>query len=1239
MPSALAVSSTGRAQLALTQIAEVWRRDSRGAQYVEALKTFLMGLTSPNTRTQYSLSINEFFEWYESDTGRIPVPADVTREKAIRYAKWLSTRSVGLEEHRLKKDPTRRLDLEIYRAVKAEPGARIDRIRARLLTSAEFSTLAPYRPNAAPQAVERILKIEVDDAQGLDRHLGCLVQRRVLERSPTIDDIRSGRVTVPGVDADDPGRAQIDYRVPEDVFSYRVAAHSEDAGPTRASTTMIRLVALKSFWSFLIRSGENVEGMRDPLLKYNIWDAVTAQAIREAKSQQEVSRALKTPDIEVFNALLGTTYRQAADGTLFASRDLLDVRDRAILLFLLYVATRADELTLIRRADITWGAEPFVSMLGKGNKQRLVRIPDPAYQALLDLTAKLEEIASHAERRNVAELAAARALLAPEAPLFPPVSRWGCNSPFRRSKEYGEPYAGLSRIAVSKMLHRRAVLAGFDPGSPNYEKAHPHGFRHLAAKLAIDAGTPLPVIQSVLGHSSLQTTGIYTEVRDPRSRVLFGWSPPTVSAPAAAPPSAPQYIPSVAPSVSIPTPTRPMTTPPVAAPIRPVTTPPVAAPIHHPITVAKKPPSTVKRVLEAVGVSIDDIPGAPTAPPPAPAPAALVAPPRLTPPPAPPALPAPPSEERLVAVGAETPLLEPEERQAARELDPIYETGWGEPGRGEPLRRGAKPAGDDAFDTLFRTTAGRRSGLVWWSGPTGRLKPSMPVISPNQVVGEETAYGSVRDRLAEIWSAWMALGDADARGPTAAFALLAWIRDALEVTYDVESEVAKRDGAWVPYLAPIGETIDASTERRVFREHRDDKIAEWFYETAWQHRISRGRTATGGRPPRVVDTVLDVPTWYALEDPLSELSDAERTDLFDWLRVLTGRPPVDATPRYSGVSRKAIGELIGLFCTYDANRSELRRAQQAGEKAAVRDLKETLEDDRQAVNLVAQKLTRGKPFDIKQAVDARVATTRQIRETEAIRKARGEDEEDDGSPREKREGNRKFYLGIVGQLFGEAAEADDILQLFAYCNQEDAPLSSGRYPELFHMQGKTIVHDAAFAREFAKETGGAHSECVARRMARELWELRKAQIAAELAGKPTPRLIQRSDELLEWLGAMAFFKIPCPRAMERELADRIADKSPLPVYEEWQRWRAEIERTFSKERSALREARAKEAERRQAVLEEFTEPAAAYREAAMGEVLGKPMEPNARAREYRYTPNMRRLVPSPVLLLFCTYAR
>jgi integrase len=1197
----------GRAQFALTQIAEAWRRDTHGTQYVEALKTFLFGLPSRNTRAQYSRSINEFFEWYEREKGRIPVPGEVRREDAIKYADWLRTRTVGLEEHRLKKDTTRRLDLAIYRLVKASPGIRVDTIRGHLLASPEFTVLAKMRPNAAAASLDRVLKIEEASPDGLDRHLGCLVSMRVLERSPSIDDIRMGRFIVPGLDI--PSRAQIEFRVPEMTFAYRVAAHDEPTGAGRASTIKIRLTALKSFWSYLIRSGENVRGMTDPLLKYNIWEAGTAQASREAKAQQAVSRSLKTPDMEIFNRLLGTTYRTSSeDGMVLPSRDLEDIRDRAILLFLLYIASRAEELVTIQRTDVVWGPEPLVSILGKGQKKRLVRIPDPAYQAVLDLTAKLEELADQAERSRPTEIAPARRLLAPDAPLFPPTSRWGCNADINRRKELPPILPALDRTAIYKMLHRRAEETGFARGSHEFTRSHPHGFRHLAAQLARDAGTPLPIIQAVLGHSSLSTTGTYTEARDPNSVILFGWSPPQiVGGSPAAPPGAP-----------IPPPTaRPIVTPAPPTPERP------------------RPPV---KVVQTVGTPVPE--PIPAARPPAPHdwPVALPPPPPLPPDPEPMPDVAPPPEERLVAVGA-TPesLFEEDQRRTAAELDRIYETNWGEARGGEQLRTGKKVPGDEAYDTLIRTTAGRRSGLVWWAGPTGRLQLSMPVMSPGQVIGEETVYGSVRERLGELWTHWMDLDD-DARGPTAAFALLAWVRDALEVSYDVASEVEVRQGEWIGYLAPIEATARTTGKRRIFREHRDDRIADWFGTTAWQHRISRGRTATGGRPPRVVDTVLDVPAWYQLADPLAELSDADRRDLFDWIRVLTGRPPVDPTVRYKGASRKDIGGLIGLMCTYDANRAELRRAQHAGEREALRDLKHSVEQDREAVNLVVQSM-RNLKFDIRAAVDERVQGTRQRMESESIRKAAGEEDDDESSPRERREGNRKFYLRVIGDLFGPEAAADDILALFAYCNQEDAPLSGWLYPQLFHIQGKTIVHSPEFAKQFARETGGAHSECVARRMARELWELRQKQREAEIAGSTAPRLIQRPDELLEWLHAMAFFKIPCPRELETELRERIADRTPVPVYEEWQRWRQQIEERFSKERSAVRAARAQEQTRHVGILEEFGEAAEKYREAVQRDARATEFEPNARAKEYRYQPNMRRFVPSPVALLFCVYAR
>lgn len=69
----------------------------------------------------------------------------------------------------------------------------------------------------------------------------------------------------------------------------------------------------------------------------------------------------------------------------------------------------------------------------------------------------------------------------------------------------GSQGAPISRIAVYKMLVRLAR----DAGVP-WEKAHPHSFRHLFAITYMQKYANLPELADILGHSSLETTRIYT---------------------------------------------------------------------------------------------------------------------------------------------------------------------------------------------------------------------------------------------------------------------------------------------------------------------------------------------------------------------------------------------------------------------------------------------------------------------------------------------------------------------------------------------------------------------------------------------------------------------------------------------------------------------------------------------------------------------------------------------------------
>ena len=155
-----------------------------------------------------------------------------------------------------------------------------------------------------------------------------------------------------------------------------------------------------------------------------------------------------------------------------------DLRDTALLELLygsgLRVAEAAaldvDDLDLARRRVRVWG---------KGGKQRLVPLSDPAVDAL---------------RRWLAD---GRGELVTEAS---PAAAVFLNRRGRR----------LTPRDARRVLDRRAVAP-----------THPHALRHTFATHLLDGGADLRVVQELLGHADLATTQRYTHVSKERLRTVF----------------------------------------------------------------------------------------------------------------------------------------------------------------------------------------------------------------------------------------------------------------------------------------------------------------------------------------------------------------------------------------------------------------------------------------------------------------------------------------------------------------------------------------------------------------------------------------------------------------------------------------------------------------------------------------------------------------------------------------------
>lgn len=148
-------------------------------------------------------------------------------------------------------------------------------------------------------------------------------------------------------------------------------------------------------------------------------------------------------------------------------------RNRAILEVLYSCGLRVSELVNLKISDLFLG-EQFIRVFGKGSKQRLVPIGEPAIRA----------IALYREVRDAGPVQKAA-----EDILF--LNRNG---------------GKLTREMVFHIVRDATAAAGVR------KNVSPHTFRHSFATHLVENGADLRVVQQMLGHESILTTEIYTHI-------------------------------------------------------------------------------------------------------------------------------------------------------------------------------------------------------------------------------------------------------------------------------------------------------------------------------------------------------------------------------------------------------------------------------------------------------------------------------------------------------------------------------------------------------------------------------------------------------------------------------------------------------------------------------------------------------------------------------------------------------
>ena len=225
-----------------------------------------------------------------------------------------------------------------------------------------------------------------------------------------------------------------------------------------ASTSARHLSAIRQFHRFLC-----AEGLRpdDP-----------TRIVGSPQARRPLPKVLSVAEVD----LLLATAEAEANADVSAQKRAQALRLYVLLELLYATGMRVSELVSLKRAAVMRDAT-FLTIRGKGNKERVVPVNDRARDAV---------------RAYVATL--------PPGPwLFPAKGEDG----------------HLSRQVFGRELKGLAGRAGIAAA-----RVAPHVLRHAFASHLLAGGADLRVVQMLLGHADISTTQIYTHVLDERLRSL-----------------------------------------------------------------------------------------------------------------------------------------------------------------------------------------------------------------------------------------------------------------------------------------------------------------------------------------------------------------------------------------------------------------------------------------------------------------------------------------------------------------------------------------------------------------------------------------------------------------------------------------------------------------------------------------------------------------------------------------------
>jgi len=456
-----------------------------------------------NTIRVYLKALELFTYWMQAKYNRELDPDEVTRRIAMEFMEWMR----GTDPPDIRGMIVRASGMDswmIYDAVEKSAKNRqvsIQEIYEMMPPSLRLK-LVPIKSDNSPDYTE------------LHRRLGLLIrQYKWIIRIPNSVTIRKEQ-----------GRIWTKKERDPLIYRYMVPSKRTRMSPGSVATY---LSGLSATWSEMLKEDAGPDG--EAPLRVNVWKEPARISLRDAREDRKRSKR----ETLLTHQLCEAIFRASAGPNIESLRDTL------ALFLMTHQCLRSEELVGALRKDLYEKDGMLVLSIrsGKGDKTREIPLDSETRDAIVGLDHAMQKRSQEQEvDKESGELVptywaryCAALLTNINCPLVPSLPRWGTNErkgvePEKAALETLDT-SGLRRMLCALSDRARVVDVSSGVARPlnNEERCrvHAHNFRHYGATCAREAGMPLDEIQALLGHKSVNTTEGYVHI-EPQASILIG---------------------------------------------------------------------------------------------------------------------------------------------------------------------------------------------------------------------------------------------------------------------------------------------------------------------------------------------------------------------------------------------------------------------------------------------------------------------------------------------------------------------------------------------------------------------------------------------------------------------------------------------------------------------------------------------------------------------------------------------